>query len=54
MVTRYKNYRQFQSDVKLTGVEEEVVDPAKKPEEKKPEEVKKEEPGKTKPPNPRQ
>jgi hypothetical protein len=42
MVTRYKNYRQFQSDVKLTGEAEEV----------KPDEVnKKEEPGKTKPPN---
>jgi hypothetical protein len=51
MVTRYKNYRQFQSDVKLTGVEEEV-DPAKEA-QGKPGEVKKEEPGKTKPPNPR-
>jgi hypothetical protein len=44
MLTRYKNYRQFQSDVKLTG-EVEETDPAKKPEEKKPVE-----PGK-KPPN---
>ena len=47
MVTRYKNYRQFQSDVKLTGVEEEV-----KPEDQnKSGGVKKEEPGK-KPPSP--
>jgi hypothetical protein len=46
MVTRYKNYRQFQSDVKLTGVEEEV-----KPEDQnKSGEIKKPEPGKTKPP----
>jgi hypothetical protein len=50
MVTRYKNYRQFQSDVKLTGVEEEVD---AKEAQGKPGEVKKEEPGK-KPPNPRQ
>jgi hypothetical protein len=49
MVTRYKNYRQFQSDVKLTGVEEEVDEKG----QSKPGEVKKEEPGK-KPPNQRQ
>jgi len=49
MVTRYKNYRQFQSDVKLTGVEEEV-----KPEDQnKSGDTKKQEPGKTKPPTPR-
>lgn len=57
MVIKYKNYRQFQSDVKLTGVEEVVEDP-KKPEAKvpaaatqpaKPGEVKKETPSKPKP-----
>jgi outer membrane lipoprotein-sorting protein len=46
MVTRYKNYRQFQSDVKLTGEAEEVTPD----EQAKPGEVKKAEPGK-KPPN---
>lgn len=46
MVIKYKNYRQFQSDVKITGVEE-VPEPAAKPGEKaKPGEVKKEEPKK--------
>jgi hypothetical protein len=55
MVTRYKNYRQFQSDVKLTGVEGEVDEKEQnKSGETKPGEVKKQEPGKTKPPNPRQ
>jgi hypothetical protein len=53
-VTRYKNYRQFQSDVKLTGVEEEVKpEDENKSGEGKPGGAKKEEPGKTKPPNPR-
>jgi hypothetical protein len=52
MVTRYKNYRQFQSDVKLTGVEGEVDEKEQnKSGETKPGEVKKPEPGKTKPPN---
>jgi cell fate (sporulation/competence/biofilm development) regulator YlbF (YheA/YmcA/DUF963 family) len=55
MVTRYKNYRQFQSDVKLTGVEGEVDEKEQnKSNETKPGEVKKPEPGKTKPPNQRQ
>jgi hypothetical protein len=53
-VTRYKNYRQFQSDVKLTGVEEEVKpEDENKSGEGKPGGAKKEEPSKTKPPNPR-
>ena len=30
MVVKYKEYRQFQSDVKITSVEEEVVDPKDK------------------------
>jgi hypothetical protein len=52
MVIKYKDYRQFQSDVKITGVAEEVPseeankagDPTKpkKPEEQKPEEKKEE------------
>ncbi|MBO0722955.1 MAG: hypothetical protein J2P41_19170, partial [Blastocatellia bacterium] len=51
MVTRYKNYRQFQSDVKLTGVDEEVKpeDVKKGDTPAKPGAVKKEEPAK-KPP----
>ncbi|MCI0336078.1 MAG: hypothetical protein L0226_00735 [Acidobacteria bacterium] len=65
MVIKYKNYRQFQSDVKITGVDE-IVDDPKKPEEQnksgsaqsKPGEVKKEEgkkedPSKSKPQRPR-
>ncbi len=61
MVVKYKNYRQFQSDVKITGVEE-IVDEPKKPESQpgsgtKPGEVKKDEPkkpetNKTKPQRP--
>ncbi len=48
MVIKYKNYRQFQSDVKITGVEE--VEPEAKPEEKaKTGEVKKDEPKKEDP-----
>jgi hypothetical protein len=35
MIVKYKNYRQFQSDVKLTTVDE-VVDEQKKPDEKTP------------------
>ncbi len=64
MVIKYKNYRRFQSDVKLTGVDE-IVDEPKKPEEQsksapaqtKPGEVKKddakkEETNKSKPQRP--
>lgn len=65
MVIKYKNYRQFQSDVKITGVDEIVEDPKKaeeqnksgnaqsKPGEVKKEEGKKEDPGKSKPQRPR-
>ncbi len=62
MVIKYKNYRQFQSDVKITGVEEVVDEPAKSGEkpaetpakpETKPDEKKKEDPKKPKPDRPR-
>ncbi|QQS45853.1 MAG: hypothetical protein IPM66_18275 [Acidobacteriota bacterium] len=60
MVIKYKNYRQFQSDVKITGVEEVVDEPAgepkksgEKPAETKPDEKKKEDPKKPKPDRPR-
>ncbi len=66
MVIKYKNYRQFQSDVKITGVEEVIDDPAADPKqgdvkpvetpakpETKPGEKKKEDPKKPKPDRPR-
>lgn len=66
MVIKYKNYRQFQSDVKITGVEEVIDDPAAEPRkgdekpvetpakpETKPGEKKKEDPKKPKPDRPR-
>jgi hypothetical protein len=65
MVIRYKNYRQFQSDVKITGVDE-IVDDPKQPEaenkagtpqgktgEAKKDEPKKEDANKPKPQRPR-
>jgi hypothetical protein len=65
MVIRYKNYRQFQSDVKITGVDE-IVDEPKQPEaeskagtpqgktgEVKKDEPKKEDATKTRPQRPR-
>lgn len=36
MVIKYKNYKQFQSDVKITGVEEVMDEPAARSSEKKP------------------
>lgn len=66
MVIKYKNYRQFQSDVKITGVEEVIDDPEADPKksdvkpaetpakpETKPDEKKKEDPKKSKPERPR-
>ncbi|MGH9842270.1 MAG: hypothetical protein ACREEM_26260 [Blastocatellia bacterium] len=56
MVIKYKNYRQFQSDVKLLDVEEVKGDPAKPEEKGKPGEVKpeaKKDDSKTKPVRPR-
>lgn len=63
MVIKYKNYRQFQSDVKITGVEEVIEDPTAKGEtakpaetppkpETKPDEKKKEAPKKPERPRP--
>jgi hypothetical protein len=61
MVIKYKNYRQFQSDVKITGVDE-IIDDSKAPPEEnksgttqdaKKDETKKEDASKSKPQRPR-
>ena len=46
MVIKYKNYKQFQSDVKITGVEE-IIEDTTKPGEKKPPEDDKNKPATT-------